>query len=289
MIGPRRRIIAALTGVETDTDRVNVPASPGPSRLWLELVAATVFGVVFALLGIGVAFQTAGPRLHSGISRLDDRTASLIACLVLMVVCARWAVSIESRLRRNQPAAREYARLHAADPRPASRVRALIYRRPRYGPVSAGVTTALFGLVAIALAVGTILYHSQSDRSSLVQHHGVRATAIVFLVANHVGCTRRICNDTAAILARYSPPLEGSVGTIVHYPAASRLVPGDHITVLADPNDPGYAELPGAAFERPDSWVILGIVTILFASLAVFEGRAWRPLLAHRRAVRAVP
>ena len=281
-------MIAALTGVKTDMDKVNAPASTGLARLWLELVAATVLGLLFALLGISVAVQAAGPRLHGSISRLDDRTASLIACVVLMVVCARWAVSVESRLRRNQPTAQDYARLQAADVVPASRIRRLIYRRPRYGPISAGVTTLLFGLIAIGLAVLTVLYHSESDRSSLVQHHGIRATATVFLVGNHVGCTRRVCNDTAEILARFSPPLDGSIGTMVHYPAYSHLVTGDRITVLVDPTDPGYGELPGAAFERSDSWIIMAIMTLLFASLAVFEGRALRPLLAHRRAVRTV-
>ena len=282
-------MIAALTGVETDRGKVSVPASTGLARLWLELVAATLLGLLFALLGISVAVESVGPRLHSGISRLDDKSASVIVCLALMVLCARWAVSIESRLRRNQPAAQDYVRLHAADPRPASRIRALIYRRPRYGPVSAGVITALFGLIAVGLAVGAILYHSQADRSSFVQHHGIRATATVFLVGNRVGCTRRICNYTAAIIAKLSPPVDGSTGTIVHYPAYSRLVSGDHVTVLVDPKDPSYAELPGATFERADSWIVTAILTLLFATLAVSEGRALRPLLAHRRAVRAVP
>jgi predicted anti-sigma-YlaC factor YlaD len=282
-------MIAALTGVKTDMGEVNLPASTGVARLWLELVAATVLGVLGALFGISAAVQAVGPRLHSGITRLDDRTATVIVCLAVLVLCARWAVSIESRLRRNQPAAKEYARLHEADPRPASRVRALIYRRPRYGPVSAGVITALFGLLTVGLAVGAILYHSQADRSSLVQHHGTRAIAIVFLVGNRAGCTRRSCTDTAAILARLSPPVDGSSGTIVHYPAYSPLVPGDHVTVLVDPKDPGYAEIPGATFERPDSWIVLAVLTLLFGALAVSEGRALRPLLAHRRAIRAVP
>ena len=250
MIGPARRIIAALTGVKADMDEVSVPASTGLARLWLELVAATVLGLLGALFGISTAIEAVAPRLHSGVSRLDDRTAIVIVCFALLVVCARWAVSIESRLRRDQPAALQYARLHAADPRPASRIRALIYRRPRYGPVSTGVITALFGLIAVGLAVGAVLYHAQADRSSFVQHHGTRATAIVFLVANRVSCTSRVCNDTAAILARLSPPVDGSSGTIVHYPAYAHLVGGEHITVLVDPKVPGYAELPGAPFGR---------------------------------------
>jgi len=53
--------------------------------------------------------------------------------------------------------------------------------------------------------------------------------------------------------------------------------------VLVDPQQPGYAELPGSMFENRWSWILLLLLGVLFAWLAIVEGRVLRRLLTHRR------
>jgi hypothetical protein len=120
-------------------------------------------------------------------------------------------------------------------------------------------------------------------RSSYVQHHGIRANATVESVVNTQHCSRGGCNYTSAIFVTLSPPIDGAQTTVVHSPDFSNLFFGLQVPVLVDPQEPSYAELPGSMFEYRWSWILLLLLGVLFAWLAIVEGRVLRRLLTHRR------
>ena len=217
-------------------------------------------------------------------------------CIGLLVLCSRWAVRVEHRLRRHQPVAQAYesAVLPAAPAvdAPAAPARAAPARRSRrrgrrYGPVGTSVILGLQVIVALALVAGAISTYSQASRSSYVQHHGTEAGATVGSVDNTQHCSRSGCDWTAAIAVSLSPPVDGTHSTVVHYPDYSDLSAGDRVTVLVDPKQPGYAELPGSPFQSAWAWIVLAAFAVFFALLVAFEGRALLRQLAHRRAHQA--
>ena len=76
---------------------------------------------------------------------------------------------------------------------------------------------------------------------------------------------------------------DGTSATVVHYPGYSNLSDGQRITVLVDPKQPDYAELPGDTFVGAWSWIIFVLLGIGCGSLAYLDARQLRVLLAHRR------
>lgn len=94
------------------------------------------------------------------------------------------------------------------------------------------------------------------------------------------------CDWSAAILVAFPSRVDGVTRTIAHYQAFSKLIQGAPTTVLVDPKQPGYAELPGAPFQKTDSWIIPVVPGVLFAALAALNLLALRQQLAHQRAHR---
>jgi hypothetical protein len=261
--------------------------------------------VVLALLSLGFVATAVGAHLRPGATRLGQSIGAVIS-LGLLVICTRWAIRVEHRLRAQQPTAQTWqeqlggtslatpAADPAADlappghPAPAATPARRTFRgRRHYGPVSTGVALALFVVFALVFAGGAISSYSQAVRSSYVQHHGIRAVGTVASVSNSQTCSRGGCNDTAAIVVTLQPPVHGQRTTTVHYPDSSDLASGDRVAVLVDPKQPDYAEFPGARFQASWTWILLVVFAVLFGVGAWFEARALKRMLAHRRAQRA--
>jgi hypothetical protein len=120
------------------------------------------------------------------------------------------------------------------------------------------------GLVAmlIVLFIGAVFItlsfalRSPAALSSFVQAHGVRREAVILNVDNiahtsttTTGSSRHTVTSTtytAEVLASLADPVGGQARTTVHVPRYETGGPGDTLTVLVDPSDPGYAELPGS-------------------------------------------
>ncbi len=299
--------IAGLPGSE---EAPPVPGSePGRTRrrllLWLELVIAVVLAVVLGLLAIGFLGTALANRQPSGTTRVGQIVGALV-CAGLLYLATRWMIRVEHRLRRNQPIAQAFARACAAPAAegtvstagaadatgtaPSARPDRLRSSRTRgrgrrhYGPAGTSVIAAVFGAATIGLAVGAASTYSQGVRSAFVQSHGIPAAAIVDTVDNTQQCSRSSCDYTAAIVVTLKAPVRGATTTVVHYPDSSDLVSGESIVVLVDPQQPGYAELPGTKFVNAGDWVILAIMAIVVASLTVLEVQAARRLFAYRRA-----
>ena len=273
-----------------DRGSPNLPGIPGSepepprsrTRLWVELVAASALVVLLGLLVIGYVTNAVGAHRHGGASPLGQAVLAVV-CFGLLVLSSRWAIRIEHRLRRHQPVARAFEAASAASA-PKTRPERP-GRRPRrhYGPVTTGVITGLFAVGTIALVVGAISSYSQGARSGFVQAHGTRASATVQSVDNTEHCSRSGCSYTAAIAVTLSPPVDGAAATTVHYPGYSDLIPNEQVIVLVDPQQPGYAELPGDRFVTSWEWIILAAAAIFVAFLTAVDARAFVRLIAHRR------
>jgi hypothetical protein len=160
-------------------------------------------------------------------------------------------------------------------------------RRRRYGPLGTGLWAVAFfvgGVVSTGLAVTA---HQDWKRSSYVQQHGIPAVGTVISVVNHQTCGRYSCSYTSDISTSLAPPVAGTSVTDVHYPYESNLAAGQRFSLLVDPRDPGYAEVPGSEFTSSIKWVLLALFAVfLFALSAQWARSLWR-MTQHRRDIRA--
>jgi hypothetical protein len=258
---------------------------------WIRMAFAVVLVGLFALIALGLitlAVDAHGPRSSS---RAGD-----IVVLALMLGClfasTRFAIHAEHQLRRRQPTAQAWelttasAAPTSAGP-PATRRGTRRRRRRQYGPVAISIFLALFALGTVGCIAGAIAFYNQTERSSYTQDHGTRAQATVVYVDNTQSCGRYSCTWSAAITVSLSAPADGVSATVVHYPGYSNLSDGQQITVLVDPKQPDYAEVPGHAFAAAWSWITFVLLGIACGWLTYLDARRLRVLLAHRRTVRA--
>lgn len=153
-------------------------------------------------------------------------------------------------------------------------------------------------LAGVILLVLSSVIHA-SNQSSYVQQHGVRRTAVIESVHNTTqgsgqgywtgtGSNRHWvppnASQSAEVIVRLASPAGGRTQTTVHVPNYEDAAPGTALTVLVDPQDPGYAELPGSPRTAPFITTALqdaGGVLLVFAVLA-----AVRVVRARRREAR---
>jgi hypothetical protein len=105
-------------------------------------------------------------------------------------------------------------------------------------------------------------------------------------VNNHAHRERGSTWYTADIEVALSPPVLGRSSTVVRYPGQYEALAGMPLSVLVDPHDPGYAELPGSPDTKDSDWIVLAVfATITGVFVALLGLHAFR-LLIHRRRVR---
>jgi hypothetical protein len=81
--------------------------------------------------------------------------------------------------------------------------------------------------------------------------------------------------------------VRGATTTTVSYPNRTHLAAGDSATVLVDPQQLGYAELPGHPNTTAGQWALGFALAVVFALLAVWDARSLRRAIAMRRRLRA--
>jgi hypothetical protein len=150
----------------------------------------------------------------------------------------------------------------------------------------------------IMLAVGTLLVigiafigtsfavRGAASKSAYVQAHGVRREAVIVSVDNQEHRTTHkpgqtgtgynqkhyaiTTSYTANVLVNLAQPVNGHTQTTVHVPHKDSDKPGQSVTVLVDPQDPGYAELPGTADSPPFlPYIFLGVGILLIVAACV--------------------
>jgi len=123
------------------------------------------------------------------------------------------------------------------------------------------VFVAVLWLVMGAAAfVATLVLHGLTAKSTYTQSHGVRETAVV--LSDHVNSGKTTSSDIAV---RLSAPVDGHDTTTVNVLGATNYTPGTSLTALVDPQDPGYAELPGRPYSAASQWkapAALGFVDV---------------------------
>ena len=240
--------------------------------MWFGVLASGLTTIILALIFIAiVATAISGPDHRS-----DTRVGQVVLGLVflgLLVLSVRWAVRTEHRLRDGEaPARGGLAKSWHASTRAA-----------HYGPVSTAIGLLLFGGGAIALAATSISDHAQGQRSAYVQKHGTLREGVATGVLNTQHCGRYSCSYTAAVDVTVSPPVGGVQSTVAHYNGSADVITGEHLQVLVDPKQPGYAELPGSPFKGAHTWITSALMAIFCAAITALWIKAIRVQQAHRR------
>jgi hypothetical protein len=180
------------------------------------------------------------------------------------------------------------------------------------GPADAGPARfnrwwypAWLGAAGIPLLIGVIFLviapflRAQADHSSFVQAHGIRRTAVLLSVNNIESTTSSGSGNqqhtstswTADVTVRLTGPGGSQGQTVVHVPHFDSDAPGTALTVLVDPHDPSYAELPGVPAHTavlPTVFTAVGSLLVVIAAVAAgFVIRSWRRSVRRRREAEA--
>ena len=243
-------------------------------RLWTALAVAVVLAAIAALAGLGGVISIFSTR-HRDVSG-----GIVIACLsiIVIVLCVRWAVRTEHRLRTVPPG----STASPGRPERAPRQNPRLYHH-RHGPVVTAVGAIFFTLVAAGMIVGAVEGIGAWRLSRYVQAHGTERTATVESVnevAHHGRYSTWYTSDVGVML---SAPVGGQITTTAHYPGPSTLVTGDRVTVLVDPARPGYAEFPGSAYSGAGAWIALLVFVPFMLLVAGGYGYELRVHIRDRR------
>lgn len=144
-------------------------------------------------------------------------------------------------------------------------------------------------IIGVVFIITSFTTRSQAALSSFVQAHGDRRAAVILSVDNIKNTsttttgsgsfkhTETTTSYTALVLVSLADPVGGQARTTVHVPGYETEGTGDTLTVLVDPTDPGYAELPGSPStpaDQPTIFLIVGASLIAVAIvLSVFIAR----------------
>lgn len=255
------------------------------------VVASAVIGIFFALACIGGvigAASTSAYRARNSETFGGDVALAVVSA-VIVIVCMLVGAHLEHQLRRHHPVANAWsstgASYKSAGP---STPGANTVRRRRYSPAMAAVYFIIWSGLGIGMAIGAGFTHAHAERSSEVQHHGIPRIATVTGVENHFHSSRGGGFYTADIFVSLSQPVDGRTGTTVHYPGRVQEPTGSSISVLIDPADLGYAELPGSPATQNLSWIILLVVAVLFLVLDAFVAWMFVRFRRHRRSFNRV-
>lgn len=224
----------------------------------LAFVFVLFMGIsVMALLAeLGVVHDTSYPR--------GAKTFVIaVVCLAICAALAALAVHFEHRLRGHPPGRLE-SELSYASGRVSGRLgmpRYPGYRR--YGPTSM-LTSGIIFMLAGGFAVwGAFASQADSSKSSYTQRSGTPDSATVRSVANNYGRTKNWANVAVTLQA----PVGGQRLSVLYVPSSVSYQAGQVISVLVDPADPGYSELPGTPYTTGSD--VAGIVIGAAACLAI--------------------
>ena len=116
---------------------------------------------------------------------------------------------------------------------------------------------------AVILNVDNIAHTSTTTTGSGSRKHAVTSTTY-----------------TAEVLVRLADPVDGQARTTVHVPRYETGGPGGTLTVLVDPDDPGYAELPGSPSTPavlPTIFLAVGaFLAVVSVAGSALIARSWR-------------
>jgi hypothetical protein len=138
-------------------------------------------------------------------------------------------------------------------------------------------------IAAVVLPVALLVFVAQAaalpghvSRSQYTQAHGVREQAI-FAHSIYSGTNTETWADVT--LTR---PVNGRTTSVVHVPGEVRYTPGQHLTVVVDPQQASYSEIAGnpafsySRFLSENVWIgIPAVIAIVILVGALWDGCQW--------------
>jgi hypothetical protein len=158
-------------------------------------------------------------------------------------------------------------------------------RRGLHAPGAVAFQALLFLGITIFLIVSTLQAYSGAQRSSYTQAHGVSETAVAdnVQVITHRGSHGRV-SYTSDITVTIQHPTVGDGSATVYSQGDTSVTQGSTFTVLVDPRQPSYAEIPGSPYGTTTGWVMSLLFAVVFGIVAGLISRhAILMILRHRR------
>jgi hypothetical protein len=245
--------------------------------LLARIVVASLAGLGSAILGIDALVHAAS--IHHTLNPNPDSPAleGVLgeALLAVTAVCAWLVVRMTRRLRHPAATTADSAVGPDAISRtPPSRHKFLNFVLL---PVVGAIITAAF----VFMSTAAIVNHSYDDRSAYVQAHGLSRSAVVDRVRNTATTDKGGTRYTATLNVTVKPPSGSDRNAVVYDPERAQVKPGSTVTVLLDPQQPAYGELPG----HPDNqgWILPVILSIVAFWLGVMAVYFWLAFIARIR------
>lgn len=142
-----------------------------------------------------------------------------------------------------------------------------------------------FAVLAIAPGIAFASSYSAVERSSYTQASGIPDSATV--ISERVGTGKAAETD---VTVRLATPVGGQDTSVVNVAGAHSYPSGQKISVLVDPRDPSYSELPGLPDDLPlETAVATALIIVLLTVAAVASLIAAFRKLLRRPAIGAVP
>ena len=244
----------------------------------------TVLGAVAALLAATACFVGCATEVSALGNGHTTPAAVLIGAAAAFaagaVVLVRVAIRLEHRFRSAGPAAREAGSGSRAAP---SAVRRASARHPRNSPVTRIAGIVIIIGAGVLLTVIAFQLHSQAALSAYTQQHGLARHATVEGVHPVSHDTSHDSWTTYDYDVALAVPAGPASRTVAHDPTRDfqRFSQGDKISVLVDPRQPGYAELPGIPVESSWWFIVPSALAAIFllptVLIAIEEIRHRRP------------
>jgi DivIVA domain-containing protein len=142
------------------------------------------------------------------------------------------------------------------------------------------VLVLFLAAIAIGAGVGVVTFHADYERSNYTQASGIPVSATV--ISENVGTGKAA---ETHVTVRLDPPVGGRDVSVVNIAGADIYKPGDRISILVDPRDPSYSELPGMPDDTALEALVACAIVILVMILCVVGGlvTTLRRLLKRRR------
>jgi hypothetical protein len=113
---------------------------------------------------------------------------------------------------------------------------------------------------SIAACVATRHTYREGEHSAYVQARGVRDTGTVLTISTTTDDNG--ASDTQAVV-RLHTPVGGQDVTTANLSNVTNAGEGSTVTVLVDPQDPGYAEFPGKPDVSRTGWIGFAVAALL--------------------------
>src|ERR1022692_625022 len=278
-LGNRRRPDAVSAGGGAVMGRQTSPQRREPGL-------RTVLGAAAALLAATACFVGCATEVSALGSGRSTPAAVLIgaaaAFAVGAVVLVRVAIRLEHRFRSDGPAAREAGSGSRADGSGAraagsggraapSAVRRASARHPRNSPVTRIAGIVIIIGAGVTLTTIAVQLHSRAALSSYTQQQGRARDATVEAVHPVSHDTSHDSWTTYDYDVALAVPAGPATRTIAYDPTRDfqQFSQGDKISVLVDPRQPGYAELPGVPVESSWWFTVPLTLAVIFLAPAV--------------------